>query len=297
MKPFVLGLALVAALRSIASAQEASTGIVANRMEPAVGPSSLVGVEGAAVTPPGALSWTFALTALGDPIRLNEATRGQLVSRPVHQVFAADAALEFGIWKRLAVAVGVPLTLYQNGDRLRGTGIDERPLSATAAGDVRVRIKGQLTSTGRRLGAAFLLQVTAPTNGNRDFAATASATIEPRLVVDGHLGPVTLALSIGVRFAEERNLFLTRFGDELTWGAGLAYALLRRERIGLSLVAEGAGAVGPSSGTRPAELRGAVRVVTRFVSIDAGGGGGLDADVGAPSWRVFAIARGLVPGL
>jgi hypothetical protein len=31
------------------------------------------------------------------------------------------------------------------------------------------------------------------------------------------------------------------------------------------------------------------------VAIDAGGGGGVDHDLGAPAWRLFLIARSLLP--
>ncbi|HEX9100859.1 MAG TPA: hypothetical protein VF997_01580, partial [Polyangia bacterium] len=128
--------------------------------------------------------------------------------------------------------------------------------------------------------------------GQHDFAATDGATVEPRLVVDAHLGRVTLALSLGARFQKERSLFLTQFGDELTWAAAAAVAVVERAMGGLAAVVEAAGGVGPSAGTRPAELRGALRLALGPVALDAGAGAGLDGDVGAPAWRVFVVARG-----
>lgn len=279
-------------------AEEANPGVAVDRLQPAVGPASLVAVEGAAVTKPGAVSWAASLGLVHDPITLRQAFTGALVTRPVRDQLVADVALEFGIWKRLAVAVAAPIVLYQDGDRLQGTGVDERPLAATVAGDVRVRIKGQLVGDAMRPGlhASLLVQVTAPTGGRQDFAATDGATVEPRLVVDARLGRVTLAASLGARFQKERALFFTRFGDELTWSAAAAVALVERTRLGLSAIVEGAGAVGPSTGTRPAELRGALRLaLARGFVVDAGAGGGLDRDVGAPAWRVFVVGRGSLP--
>lgn len=284
---------VVALWSSLAPAQEATTGVAVNRFVPAVGPASLVGVEGASVTAPGALSWVLAVGALHDPIKLSEAYTGRLLSRPVRDQLVGDVALEVGIWKRLALAVGVPVVLYQDGDRLQGTGVDERPLAATAAGDVRVRVKAALTSEASRLHVALLLQVTAPTGGRDQFAATADATVEPRLMADARLGRLTLALSAGARFQKDRALFTTRFGDELTWAAALAAAIVSRPPLALDAVVEAAGAVGPSTGTRPAELRAALRLKLRaWLALDAGAGAGLDRDVGAPAWRVFAAARG-----
>jgi hypothetical protein len=269
---------------SVARAQ--TTAVPAERFHPALGPTALVGVEGAAVTAPGELSWAASFDALGDPIRLRTAFTGQPVSEPVDYALVGDVSMELGVWKRLALAVGVPVVLYQQGDRLRGTGTDETALAPTVAGDVRVRAKAALVD-GKRVGAAILLQVTAPAGGQHDFAATSSATVEPRLVVDAHLGRLTLAASVGARFQQERRLFTTQFGDELTWAAAAAVAVVRR----LDLIVEAAGFVGPSPGTRPAELRGAFRVPLGPVALEAGAGAGLDADAGAPAWRAFVVAR------
>jgi hypothetical protein len=278
-------------IASTAWAQTASTGVAVERFVPAVGPTALAGVEGTAVTRPGAVSWAAAIDLLHDPITLRAAYSGDLVSRPVRDQLVGDVALEFGVWKRLALAVGVPVVLYQDGDRLRGTGVDERALQATAAGDVRMRIKAALVE-GRWLGAAVVLQVTAPAGGQSDFAATDDATVEPRLVVDAHLGRVTLAAQAGARFQKDRVLFLTRFGDELVWGAAAALSIVERTRVGIGAIVEGAGAVGPSAGTRPIEVRGAARLRLGPVALDAGAGAGLDGDVGAAAWRVFLVARG-----
>lgn len=288
--------ALVVALVAVslaAHAEEANPGVAVERFVPALGPASLVGVEGAATTPAGAVSWAASLDGLHDPIVLRGAFTGQTVSRPVSDALVGDVALEFGLWKRLAVAIGVPVVLWQQGDRLQGTGVDERALATTAAGDVRLRLKGALVD-GKIIGAALILQVTAPAGGQHDFAATDEATIEPRLVVDAHLGRVTLAATVGARFAKERALFTTQFGDELTWSAGAALAILDGTRVGLGAIVEGAGAVGASAGTRPAELRGALRLRVGPVALDGGAGAGLDGDVGAPAWRVFLVARGTV---
>ena len=282
--------ALVVALLVASAARAQTTGVAAERFSPAVGPTALVGVEGAAVTPAGAVSWAASLDALGDPIALGTALGGARVSEPVDYALVGDVSLEFGVWKRLALAVGVPVVLYQEGDRLRGTGTSERALLATVAGDVRIRAKASLVE-GKKIGAALLLQVTAPGGGQSDFAATEGATVEPRLVVDARVGRLTLAASVGVRFQKERALFTTQFGDELTWSAAAAVAVIRR----LSIIAEAAGGVGPSAGTRPAELRGALRGIFGPVALDLGAGAGVDGDVGAPSYRVFLVARSVWP--
>jgi hypothetical protein len=283
--------ALVVALMATSVARAQTTGVAAERFVPALGPTALVGVEGAAVTRPGAVSWAASVDALGDPIALYAPYTGARVSEPVDSALVADVALEVGVWKRLALALGVPVVLYQQGDRLRGTGTSERALAATVAGDVRMRIKASLVE-GQHLGAAVVLQVTAPAGGQSDFAATDGATVEPRLVVDARFGRVTLAAQAGARFQKDRALFLTRFGDELVWGAAAALSIVERARVGLGAIVEAAGGVGPSAGTRPVEARGAARLRLGPVALDLGAGAGLDGDVGAAAWRVFLVARG-----
>jgi hypothetical protein len=273
-----------------------TTAIPAERFVPALGPASLMGIEGASVTPWGQTSFAVSLDELRDPIRLATVTTGTTITHPVRDQFVGDVALEIGFYKRLAVAVGAPLILYQRGDRLQGTGTDEQPLATQAAGDLRVRLKAQLVGDAARAGlhAALILMVTAPMGGQSDFAASDGATIEPRLVGDWRTGPLTVAATVGVRFQRDHTLFTTQLGDELTWSAGAGLRLWSRGRFAGSAIFESAGAVGPSAGTRPVELRGGVRAAIGRFAVDAGAGGGVDGDVGAPAWRVFVVARGTV---
>jgi hypothetical protein len=276
-----------------APAGAASTGIAVDRWVPAVGPIAMIGVEGADVTRfgQGAMALSFGLVR--DPVRL-ELPSGEILSRPVRWQVSTDLSAEAGLWKnRLAFAVGLPVVLWQAGDRLRGTGVDDRPLASSAAGDLRLRLKAALLGT-ERLHVAALVQLTVPLGGEADFAATNGVTVEPRLIVDVRLHQVLLAAALGVRFASERQLFETSFGDELTWSFGAGARAWARRRLYLELFAEAAGAVGSSSGTRPVELRGAVRLGIWPVSLDVGAGAGVDDQVGAPAWRLFVVAHALV---
>jgi hypothetical protein len=292
---FAVAAALAMAGRAQAQVRT-TTAIAVERFVPALGPAALLGIEGAGVTPWGQTSFAVGVDELRNPIALATVNTGASISRPVRDQLVGDAALEVGFYKRLAIAVGVPVVLYQKGDRLQGTGTDERPLHAQAAGDLRLRLKAELAGNVNKPGlhAAVIVQVTAPMGGESDFAASDGATVEPRLVGDWRVAGLTLAATVGVRFQRDRTLFTTRFGDELTWSAGAALRLFARGRVAGSAVFESAGAVGPSSGTRPVELRGGARVAIGRFAVDAGAGGGVDGDVGAPAWRLFLVARGTV---
>ena len=94
--------AVLAASTARAQTTAASTGIAAERFVPALGPTALVGVDGAAVTPAGSLSFAASLDVAHDQISLRVPS-GELFARPVRDLIAGDVALEFGVWRRLEI--------------------------------------------------------------------------------------------------------------------------------------------------------------------------------------------------
>jgi hypothetical protein len=269
----------------------ASTGIAADRYAPAIGPGAWLGGDGAMTTPAWELSWAASLSHVGSPLRLLRPD-GTPFSQPVSSQTTFDAGLELGLWKRLAVAVGVPIIVEARGDRLRGTGVSERVLGSVSIGDVRFRAKVRLTPDDARVGLALSLNVTIPGNGRDDFAATDGVSVEPRLHLELGFGRVSLLANVGVRFNPDRTLFLTHFGDEFTWLGGISVETFRRGVVGLRLLAEAAGAVGGDPGTRPIEVRGGLRLDIAGVWLDADGGAGVVKDAQSPSWRLLVALRG-----
>lgn len=282
---------------STALAQK-STGIAVDRFVPAVGPTTLFSVEGAPVTDYAQLSWALALGWVQDPLTLRNALTGELVSRPVESQFNADLSMEVGLYKqRVGLSFGLPVVLTQSGDRLAGVDADTRGLDSMQGGDFRVRLKVALVGDPTRDGlhVAVGLILTLPFGGQTDFAATDGVTVMPRLYGDVRLGPLQLGVNVGVRFAPERTLFRTTLGDELDWSAGGGWAAFAARGYWGAVIAEFAGQVGANPGSRPAEFRAGIRAGARRVSLDLGAGLGLDGDVGAAAWRVFAVVRHVLP--
>src|SRR2546430_5685068 len=120
-------------------AQEASTGIVADRFSVGVGPLVMLAGEGAETTPVRSVACAFAVSVIGDPVRLKNGVTGIQFSEPVRRAGTATFGIETGIWRTIAAAVLVPITVSQTGDRLRSTGVDDRPLGTSAGGDLAVR--------------------------------------------------------------------------------------------------------------------------------------------------------------
>jgi hypothetical protein len=278
-----------------AVAQEASTGIPADRFHPGVGPAVLLQTEGADVTARGQVSSAMSLSYARDLLRLYQRLSGVSLSEPVRGQLVTDVSCEFGVGAQIAVAVGLPVILDNDGDRLRGTGIDDAHLAA-AVGDLRLRGKasfiGQPTRPG--LHAAIGLELTIPMGGQSQFAATGSVTLAPRIYLDYRVGRVSVAAAVGVRFQSERALFGSSFGDEVDYAAGPIVRVWSAGDRHLLVLAEAAGAAGSGVGSRPVELRGAVRLQVERWKLDVGGGAGLDREVGAPSYRLLAVVRGLL---
>ncbi len=283
-------------------AQEASTGIVADRLRPGLGPSTLAAAEGADTTPRGHVGVLLALGYLRDPIVLRTAD-GAIVSRPVRGQLVGTLGWELGLPGRFALRVSLPVALWNDGDRLRNTGVelgagtDRGPGLAAAAGDLQLGLKVALlgSPTAPGMHAALALDFTAPMGGQEQFAATGGVTIAPRLMLDYRLPWLTLVLDAAVRFSPERRLFTTSLGDELVLAGGVIArfaALGNAQRWHLQGYVEGSGAIALSSAARPGELRTALRVTSaRGISIDLGGGAGLVDALGAPRYRLFAMVR------
>ena len=51
----------------------------------------------------------------------------------------------------------LPIVLYQTGDRLRGTGLDETPLGSTVAGDLVLRLRAADNATSKPRKAVIMV--------------------------------------------------------------------------------------------------------------------------------------------
>ena len=282
-------------------AQTASTGIAADRMRVGIGIASLGQTEGAETTARGEVSMLLGLGYLRDPITLRTIGGGAIVSHPVRQQLVGTLGWEIGLARRFALRVSLPVALWNDGDRLRGTGVeasgnDPGPTLHAAAGDLALGLKVAVVGAPGEPGvhAALAIGVTAPMGGDNQFAATGGPTIAPRVLIDYRLPYLTIVLDVQARFARERTLFGAHFNDELVLSGGAIARILsfNAARWHLSGYVEGSGVIAADSAARPGELRAALRVQRADeVSVDLGGGAGLVDAVGSPRFRLFAVVR------
>jgi hypothetical protein len=287
-----------AALTSAGAAFGQSTGIAVERFAPAAGPGGFGQTESARVAAPGELWFGGGLLAIGRPLVLRSALTGAEVAVPVRYRTTLDVGAELGLWQqRISAGIGLPLSLWQAGDRLQASGAANsssqqsgQPLAPTALGDVRLRVKARLNAADSKTAFALLLELTAPGGGEHDFVATSGVTVAPRLLGSFRYRWLAAAANLGVRFQPERVIYQTHLHEQLEWSAAVGAELLSR-RVALSLYGEAAGAVNlVSPGFESvSELRGAVRLGFATGSIDLGGGSGFGPL--APGWRAFLLLR------
>lgn len=273
-----------------------------DRFAPALGPLSFAQVEGAPVPAAGQLWFAGGASFIGRPLVLRHQVTGQEVAVPVRYRLTVDAGAELGIYRRrVSVGFAAPVSIWQTGDRLRLTGTNmqdaqgvSEPLGTTGIGDLRFRGKALLTPIDARAGLAVVLEMTAPGGGQRDFIATSSFTVNPRLLGSFRHRFLAFGGQLGVRFASQRPLYQTVLHNQLEWGAAFAGKLPVR-RVGLALLAEAAGLLNMVTGSQVhgTELRGVVRLGWLRGSLDLGGSAGFGEL--APAFRAFVVVRGHLP--
>ncbi len=259
-------------------------------------------VEGAPVPAAGQLWFAGGASFIGRALVLRNRLTGVEQAVPVRYRLSLDAGAELGVYRgRLAVGFAAPISLWQSGDRLRLTGASSadvqgvsEPLGTTGLGDLRFRAKALLTPPEGKLGAALVMEMTAPGGGQRDFIATSSFTMNPRIIGSLRLRWLAFSAQLGVRFAAERKLYETTLHDQLEWGLAAGGKLPVR-RIGLALLGEAVGQANLVDGgsVQGTELRGVLRIGWLRGAIDVGGGAGFGQL--APAFRAFVVLRGHMP--
>ena len=297
MKRALLGLVPGLLLPTLALA-DATVAVPADRIVPAIGPG-LISVEAASTPAPKQVWWMVNLGWAHQPIVLRLPS-ADIVLHPVRDALTLHLGSELSLIRGFSLQALWPIVVYQAGDRLRGTGLDETPLAASVSGDFVLRLRaafvGDATQPGLHLGSS--LELTIPFDGRDHFAGRARSSFALRLHGDFRHRWFGIAALLGYRILSERMLFDTRFGDELLWGLGGVVTLYPGSRVRLAAVLEANGAASGSRAARPAELLGALRlfVGATGLSIDVGAGGGLDGQPTAARARLFVSIRGRAGG-
>lgn len=223
MRTAVLALVLLGA--TSAAAQRS---VDVQRFRPALDHQGFLGLQGTSV--PGPWRWNVGLWThyANGPLTAD----GQDV---ISHRLAANLLAQVGIGGRFALALDVPMVLYQVADAtpLRdGLG----PIAAQAMGDPRVvarlRFYGETFDVPRERtegpGLALMAAVTIPAGTEDAFSGEGAATLETRAIGDFHIFGAGAGLSLGWRRRFHQRTLGTdaegdpvRFRDELVFGLGV----------------------------------------------------------------------------
>ncbi len=285
---FALATVLAAGLASDARAQDGSLPV--QQFAPAPGgDNNFVTVQGTAVLPSFKPAAGIYLNYAHDPLILRRLGRDEEVSLIEHHL-QLDLIAALGILDILEIGLSIPLTLYQTqgdaSDTLRPAKVD-----AFTTGDIRLYPKVSILHDDDGFGLAFLALISLPTGSPENLQGNESVTIEPRLVAQYYITEeFRAALSLGFLWRpESQNHFNIDVGNELTFGAGLEYEVVKDTA---SILVEGYGKLSLESDTQAEERPVEVSLAGRWWPADAhaltlGVARGLTDGYGSPDFRVY----------
>jgi hypothetical protein len=214
----------------------------------------------------------------------------------------------YGVTRRLELDVALPLTFGQGGSGLSPvTGGDG--LHDTAVRDMRFGFTYALVQkapesvppTQAAWGLAARFEVSAPTGDLDQFAGERSGVFVPSLAADTKFDRFFGAVEVGARIRPTTELLGARVGTELLGAVGVGFDILSDERLSGALEAWAVPTVVAQSGASPhepalvpAEWQLSLRTSplhSHELSLQLGGGGGLDDSLTTPRFRFTLSIR------
>jgi OmpA-OmpF porin, OOP family len=285
--------------RAQTSAAPQDTSIDPQLFQPAIGPQNFLTVEGADVPDHKRLSFGLTLNYQQRPYTIfTQTSNGSGETHVVANQLTSEIDAAIGLFGRFQVGIGIPFTLYLDGDEVNAMGMPANlHLVETGIGDIRLQGKAHLATLGDddqyELGLSAGL--TLPTGYTQGRAYLGDKTVTGRIVAIGtiDLGPVRAGGNLGILIRETSNSFATDLGPQLLYGAAADYSIDKKTNLILEL----AGRSGLNqfasfyNDVNPFEVDVAGRrTIKGMWSVTAGVGRGLGNGVGAPDLRLFAMA-------
>ncbi len=291
-----LSLVMFALSLGLTSSALAQRSLDVERFRPAVDEAGFLGMQG--TRPPASLDTTFgvALVYSSSPLTLRRPD-GVELDVIAHRL-TGDMIAQLGLGGRLAIAVDVPVVLYQDGapGPLRDGGPS---IGENAFGDprflLRYRFIGEATDEHLQgaggLGVALLVGGTAPLGGEPSFAGERSATGDLQLLTDFQAFGAGIGLMLGVRHRFETvDVLGVRFRDEVVFGAGLKVPIpVTTDFLGMLEIRGATDGGDPFDQPRTAvEGDVALRLIRSDLAFTLGAGMGFADGVGTPGVRGLA---------
>ena len=285
MRSAVFAALAVFGFGAVASAQNVQN------FKPAVGTWNYFSVEGARTARHLELVPSLILSYANSPLTVRDPD-GNVTTRLVEHLAAANLTLAFGLFDRLELAVDMPFA-YIAGDENLAAGANFGS-NGVVVGDLRVIPKIRLfglskEDKGKGFGAAISIPLELPTGDPDRYFGSDQVVVNPKLILEGRSHLVSFAANGGLRFRPDTEKVGTLdIGNEITYGAGLGIGLGTEKVV---LLAEVFGAspvqsIRDDSKSSPIEGLGGLRFFfTPGATLTAGAGAGIVADYGSPVWR------------
>lgn len=192
-----------------------------DRFSPALDPRGFLGVQGTRT--PGHLRPSYGLFVWYGKGLLEVERPDGSEAILVSDRLSAQLSAELGLLDRGAIALTLPMALYQTGDELTG---DAGELPAVALADPGVHARYRLIGdTGERddgPGLALQIGATFPLGADNAYTGEGAVRGYAQLLADFHAFGFGGGLSLGVRHRfQERDLFGESLNDEFTFGGAV----------------------------------------------------------------------------
>ncbi len=288
--PGCTALFALTSLAVTAPAAQAADGFSIDLFQIQPGDDRVLSVKGSEVAPAWSPYGGFWVHYADDPLRLLYDINGvQGERRLVERRLTGQLGVGIGLFGFAEFQLGLPIVFKSKGDAARFPEIDK-----AAVGDLDLGLRFRLLERrGRdKQGFGLALGVTAgvPTGSTDALAGENGATIRPRVDLSLGVGPVLVALNLGVSLRTAHKSFQNlELDHDLTWGVGARWRVVEHFAVAAELFGRTrlTHPFGEDSES-PVELVGGPQFrVARGLTIEAGAGAGLVPGYGAPDWRVY----------
>ena len=274
-------------LLGLAAAFSAATAAAQDvqNFKPAPGVHNYVELFSADTLDKGQFVPSLYVNAAKSPLVFRE---GDKITRDyVDRLTTINLLATFGVTNWLELAADIPLHIAE------GTELAARDKEGFSLGDLRFIGKFNLIKpkASSPVGLGVVLPVTVPTGDTQAFLSEDEVTARPTLVIDANFDWFRVAVNAGSLFRDQKNVKTLDVRHEFVYGLGLG---VKPGTEALEFLLEANGSlpwveVDGNSETSPVETVLAARFfASQGVVLTAGTATGVNADYGAPAWRVFA---------
>jgi hypothetical protein len=296
--PLLTTLLLAPAAARAQNVAPRDTSIDPQLFQPAIGPQNFLTVEGAQVPDHKRLSFGLELNYQQRPYTVFTQGPSPGDTHVIDDQLTTELDVAIGLFNRYQFGVGVPFTLFLDGDQVDAMGMPAHlHLRESGIGDIRLEGKAHIATLGPDdeydLAISAGLSVPSGHSGSLDYLGDKTVTGRIRAIATADLGPVTVGANLGILIRETSRTFATELGPQLLYGAAANYAVTAK--TGIILEAFGRSGLNQFasfySDVNPFEIDLAGRrALSGMWTLTAGVGRGLGNGIGAPDFRAFAMA-------